>query len=94
LLVEDHPDTARVMGRLLGESGYLVSVAHSVASALEFEAAESFDLVISDIGLPDATGDDLMRELKTPYGMRGIALSGYGMEDDLRRGREAGSTIT
>ncbi|HYO08782.1 MAG TPA: response regulator, partial [Tepidisphaeraceae bacterium] len=77
LLVEDHPDTARVMGRLLGRSGYLVSVAHSVASALKFAAAGPFDLVISDIGLPDASGHDLMRQLKTIYGMKGIALSGY-----------------
>ena len=90
LLVEDHPDTARVMGRLLGQSGYLVSVAHTVASALKFAAAGAFDLVISDIGLPDANGYDLMRQLKSQYGMKGIALSGYGMDDDVRRGREAG----
>ncbi len=90
LLVEDHPDSARLMGRLLGASGYVVSVAHSVASALKFAAAGPFDIVISDIGLPDATGYDLMRRLKADYGMRGIAVSGYGMDDDLRQGREAG----
>ena len=90
LLVEDHADTARVMGRLLGQSGYLVTVAHSVASALKFAAAGAFDLVISDIGLPDATGHDLMRQLKSRYRMKGIALSGYGMDDDVRRGRDAG----
>ena len=90
LLVEDHPDTARVMGRLLGQSGYLVSVAHSVASALKFADAGPFDLVISDIGLPDANGYELMRQLKTRHGMKGIALSGYGMDEDVRRGREAG----
>ena len=90
LLVEDHPDSARLMGRLLGASGYIVSVAHSVASALKLAAAGPFDIVISDIGLPDATGYDLMRRLKADYGLRGIAVTGYGMDDDLRQGREAG----
>jgi DNA-binding response OmpR family regulator len=46
--------------------------------------------VVSDIGLPDGSGLDLMRELGQRWGLRGIALSGYGTEDDVRRSREAG----
>ena len=46
--------------------------------------------MLSDLGLPDGSGQDLMRELASRYGLRGIALSGYGMEEDIRRSREAG----
>jgi PAS domain S-box-containing protein len=93
LLVEDHADTAEAMADLLRLSGHQVTVAGSVAEALA--AAEggngaSFDLVLSDLGLPDGSGQDLMRELVSRYGLKGIAISGYGMEDDIRRSREAG----
>jgi CheY-like chemotaxis protein len=46
--------------------------------------------VVSDIGLPDGDGYALMKELRHHYGLRGIALTGYGMEDDIERGRDAG----
>ena len=65
LLVEDHPDTARTLARLLTSSGYKVQTAHSVASALQLADAEPFDVVVSDIGLPDATGYELMRSCAT-----------------------------
>jgi signal transduction histidine kinase/CheY-like chemotaxis protein len=90
LLAEDHSDTAKVMVKLLRLSGYVVRSAGTVAEALELAAAEPFDVLVSDIGLPDASGYELMRQLKSRYGVRGIALSGYGMEEDARRSREAG----
>lgn len=90
LLVEDHLDTARAMAKLLRLSGCVVHAAASVAEALKLAAAEPIDVLVSDIGLPDASGYELMRELKSRYGVRGIALSGYGMEEDARRSREAG----
>jgi two-component system, chemotaxis family, CheB/CheR fusion protein len=90
LLVEDHPDTARVMARLLEGSGHSVRTAHSAASALQLAAAGAFDVVVSDIGLPDATGYELMAQLVARHRMKGIALSGYGSEQDLQRSREAG----
>jgi CheY-like chemotaxis protein len=90
LLVEDHADTARVMSRLLRSWSYDVSTAGSVADALQSAASEHFDLVISDIGLPDGTGIDLMNDLRARYNLRGIALTGHGMEDDIRRCHEAG----
>jgi PAS domain S-box-containing protein len=97
LLVEDHADTAEAMADLLRGQGYRVTVAATVAAALAAaEAARragngaGIDLVVSDLGLPDGSGLDLMRELAKRYGLKGIALSGYGMEDDVRKSREAG----
>ena len=45
---------------------------------------------LSDLGLPDGSGLDLMRELAGRTALRGIALSGYGMEEDVRQSLEAG----
>jgi two-component system CheB/CheR fusion protein len=96
LLVEDHEDTADAMADLLRLMGHEVTVATSVAAALTAAGATQngsgrrLDLVVSDLGLPDGSGQDVMRELSRRYGLRGIALSGYGMEDDVRRSHEAG----
>ena len=94
LLVEDHADTADAMADLLHGQGHLVTVAGSVAQGLAaaeaLGGAEGIDLLLSDLGLPDGTGHDLMRELRQRYGLRGIALSGYGMEEDIRKSMEAG----
>ena len=90
LLVEDHEATLQVLTRLLRRVGYTVTTASSVAEAKRAAAASRFDVVISDVGLPDGTGLELMEALHTAYGLRGIALTGYGMEDDLRRSREVG----
>jgi signal transduction histidine kinase len=94
LLVEDHADTAEAMADLLRLQGHRVTVAGSVAEALAAAEAAfengALDLVVSDLGLPDGTGLDLMRELSRRYAVTGIALSGYGMEEDMRRSREAG----
>jgi two-component system CheB/CheR fusion protein len=97
LLVEDHADTAAAMADLLEMIGHRVTVASNVAAGLAAAAAAGaeggFDLLLSDIGLPDGSGLDLMRELARLYSLPGIALSGYGMEDDLRKSREAGFSL-
>ena len=90
LLVEDHESTIRVLTRLLERDGHSVVTAGTAAKARSAAAVETFDLVISDIGLPDGTGIELMETLRDAYGLRGIALSGYGMEEDLGRSRVAG----
>jgi PAS domain S-box-containing protein len=90
LLVEDHEDTARTMAKLLRHHKFTVKTANSVVSALEMATAEDFDLVISDIGLPDGSGLDLMRRLRSRRAVKGIALSGFGMDDDIRKSQEAG----
>lgn len=90
LLVDDHRDTAKAISRLLVMEGHSVASASTVADALSLAAQAEFDLVISDIGLPDASGLELMRELRVRYNLKGIALTGYGGESDRSQSREAG----
>ncbi len=90
LLVEDHVDTARVMRRLLASRGYEVTLACGVQAAMQRAEEGRFDLVVSDLGLPDGSGHDLMRQLKRRYGLKGIAISGYGMEEDIRKSLDSG----
>ncbi|HEV2854150.1 MAG TPA: ATP-binding protein [Thermoanaerobaculia bacterium] len=94
LLVEDHADTADALAELLRLAGHRVIVAGTIEQALaraqEAQEDGGIDLVISDLGLPDGSGLDLMPRLRSLYGLKGIALSGYGMDEDLQRSREAG----
>jgi signal transduction histidine kinase len=90
LVVEDHVATITAMAIVLRKDGHTVTTAMSVAEALAAAATQTFDLVISDLGLPDGTGGQLMEKLHIQYSLRGIALSGYGMEDDVARSGAAG----
>ena len=90
LLVEDHVDTSRAMSRLLARVGHHVRTAGTVQAAVDAARAEAVDLVISDLGLPDGTGHDVMRQVREVRPVRGIALSGYGSEEDVRRSHDAG----
>src|SRR5205085_10007 len=90
LVVDDHVDTCTGMQMMLERRGYRVSVAHTADQAVEKAEQEAFDLVISDIGLPDRSGYELMQELSSAKNLRGIALSGFGMESDVTRARAAG----
>lgn len=90
LIVEDHRDTAELLSNLLEMRGHEVAIAESVKDALRLAGEKSFDLVVSDVGLPDATGYDLMRELRARMPIRGIAISGWGRPEDIARSREAG----
>jgi CheY-like chemotaxis protein len=93
LLVEDHEDTRRIMCRLLRSWGYTVTAASSVGGALELATKQTFDLLISDLGLPDGSGLDLMRQLRSRHAIKGIALSGYGMEEDIAQTKAAGFLV-
>jgi PAS domain S-box-containing protein len=90
LLVEDHEDTARVLRRMLESAGYGVCQANSIAGARDLATKRAFNLLISDVGLPDGSGLDLMRELREKQRMTGIALSGFGMDEDRAASKEAG----
>ena len=90
LVVEDHVDTAMMLSQLLKMSGYSVKIAGSVATALAAAEREKFDMLISDLGLPDATGYDLIKKIRETQNLMGIAMSGYGMDEDIQRSREAG----
>jgi signal transduction histidine kinase/ActR/RegA family two-component response regulator len=90
LAVEDHTPTLEVLVRLLERDGHRVVAASTVKEALAQAASNAFDMVISDLGLPDGSGLDLMREIKRLHGWQGIAVSGFGMETDVRASTEAG----
>jgi CheY-like chemotaxis protein len=90
LVVEDHEPTLRIMSKLLRGLGHRVTGATTVASATAAARRDGFDLIISDLGLPDGSGLDVMRQLRDRYEGRGIALTGYGMESDVAASRDAG----
>jgi len=90
LLVDDHADTRQVLSRLLTKCGHEVATADSIQDALKLLEKGRFDALISDIGLPDGSGYDLVREAKRMQPVKSVALSGFGTEEDVRRSSEAG----
>lgn len=90
LLVDDHDDTRMIMSRILGMRGFDIVEAACVGEALAKYESEAFDLVISDLGLPDGSGHELMENIQSIRPVKGIALSGYGMEEDITRSHAAG----
>jgi PAS domain S-box-containing protein len=91
LLVEDHEPTREALVGLLERRGHRVFTAASLSEALQVAASADFNLLISDIGLPDGNGNDLMTELRRGKpGLQGVAFTGYGMEHDIARSRAAG----
>jgi len=93
MVVEDHPDTLRAMIRLLRSFGHEVSSATTGKDALALCKQQPFDVLISDIGLPDMSGYELLAELRScakNATFKGIALTGFGMPEDVQRAREAG----
>jgi CheY-like chemotaxis protein len=94
LLVEDHYNSAAIISRLLRPMGYEIAHAATIAEALRIAENEmrsaGLDLVISDLGLPDGSGLDMMRKLSTEFGLRGIALSGFGTDSDRAESMAAG----
>jgi len=94
LLVEDHGVTAKMMCQVLTLEGHKVETAGDMATAQELAGRQPFDLLISDLGLPDGSGHDLMRSMRSRgHKFPGIALSGYGQEEDILRSREAGFAV-
>ncbi|HEY3875286.1 MAG TPA: response regulator [Candidatus Kapabacteria bacterium] len=90
LLVEDNDDTSRALKVLFERKGFNVTVAKTVTAAIDAARNSSFDIVISDIGLPDGDGYDVMRAINSIRPTHGIAISGYGMDGDRKRSLEAG----
>jgi signal transduction histidine kinase/CheY-like chemotaxis protein len=90
LVVDDHADTCKGMKMMLERRGYDITVAHSASQAVEKTHEGDFDLLISDIGLPDKSGYELMSELRKNKPLPGIALSGFGTETDVNKARDAG----
>jgi len=90
LVVDDHEDTARATARLLEFAGYEVRTASTLADARERCEHEDFDLLICDIGLPDGSGIELLRDIRTRSNVRAIAYSGYGTNQDIEAALTAG----
>ncbi len=90
LLVEDHVDTAAAVAQWLRAREFDVSVAHSGNHALALATERSFDLLISDLGLPDIDGISLLGQIQSIQPLRAIAMSGFGTEADLEATRRAG----
>jgi CheY-like chemotaxis protein len=90
LLVEDHGDTLQALSRLLTHFGHEISVADGAQSALKIINSKDFDVVLSDIGLPDGSGYDVISEAKRRQPIKAVALTGFGTDEDIRRGKEAG----
>ena len=90
LLVDDHQDTCAALEKLLVRRGHLVAATHNVRSAMEAAARDTFDLLISDIALPDGSGIDLMMQLRAISKIPGIAISGFGNNGDIERSLRAG----
>lgn len=93
LLVEDHEPTRTTLATLLSRRRHNVKMAISVNEALALASKNDFDVVISDIGLPDGNGYDLFKKLQKQSPVKGIALTGYGMDDDVARSRDAGFAV-
>ncbi len=90
LLVEDHSDSARVLATFMKRRGLNVSVARNIEDAARIFERENVDVIVSDIGLPDGSGVDLMTRLSAIRPTPAIALSGYGTEADVARSKAAG----
>jgi CheY-like chemotaxis protein len=90
LLLEDHLDTARALARLLSMEGHRVQTANTIAAAVAAMAAQPYDLLISDLQLPDGSGLDFMRQVRERFPVAGIALSGYGSATDVEQSLRAG----
>jgi CheY-like chemotaxis protein len=90
LLVEDHAATARILRSLLEADGHDVLLARSIAEAKQCIAANDFDLLLSDLGLPDGHGSELPALVKRKRNIPCIALSGYGQPEELERSQRAG----
>jgi len=90
LLIDDNRDTLKYVASLLQQRGHQVNPAFNFRTARKLAEANTYDLVISDIELPDGSGLDLMRELTIRQPTPGIALSGFGTVDDVAMSLQAG----
>jgi PAS domain S-box-containing protein len=90
LLIEDHSDTARALVRLLENRGYTIESVPNVALGLEATARGDFDLLLCDLGLPDGTGIDFIEKVRETDKTPAIALTGFGMHQDVERAQNAG----
>ena len=91
LLVEDHTDTRRVLSSLLGRSGHEIVTAQGITDALQLLAHIQVNVLLSDLGLADGDGLDLVAKAKALQPrIQAIALTARGSEKDYEIGKKAG----
>jgi two-component system CheB/CheR fusion protein len=93
LVVDDSSETTEMLGKLLELEGAFVDSARSGSEALEIAKRKNFDLVISDISMPEMDGYQLLKKLRTIPEMADIpavALTGYGRSNDIERALDEG----
>lgn len=90
LLVDDHSDATDLLQVLLARRGFEVGVARSVETALNEAGKTPFDVLVSDIELPDGKGYELLPRLRSGARLPAIALTGLNREADIQRCLEAG----
>lgn len=89
-IVENHPDTLLGLTMYLEQEGHTILSAHTIREALDAMPKEEFDVLLSDIGLPDGDGWELLRRAALPESVYTIAMSGFGMNADRLKSRDAG----
>jgi PAS domain S-box-containing protein len=90
LLIEDHEDTARVLEKVLQQMGHEVETASTVGTACQKLREKKFDVIFSDIGLPDGSGFDFIKAARELCQTPAVALTGYGMAEDIDKCLRAG----
>ena len=93
LVVEDHLDSAELLAELLQNHGHTVRIATTASDAIAIANEQTFDVVVSDLGLPDASGYELMQQLRARFPIKGIAMTGNGRASDIEAGRRAGFSM-
>ena len=89
-VVENHADTLKWLVRYLESMGHVVHSAKTMTQALDRLPRETYDVLISDIGLPDGDGWELLRTAQLAQPLYAIAMSGFGMNADHVRSKAAG----
>ena len=89
-IVENHDDTRFLLGLLLEQLGHTVMSVATMQEALRTIPDASCDVLISDVGLPDGNGWELLRQLGSRRPQYAIAMSGFGMSSDRERSRSVG----
>jgi len=89
-VVENHPDTLKWLGLYLEDCGHTVLSARTMGEALEALPSADCQVLISDIGLPDGDGWQLLRDVRLERPLYAIAMSGFGMNADRAKSEAAG----
>jgi CheY-like chemotaxis protein len=90
MIVEDHADSARALSKLLQAYGHHTEVADCCRQAMQLFTGSEYDFILCDLGLPDGDGCELLREMLMIRSQPAIALTGFGMTDDITRSKVAG----